>query len=144
MPAYLDSSLLLSMILKDARSHLAEGIWSEHSMRVSSFLTELECITVLRRIAKQHPDRFEGPWLDAKRGLLAATLETVSMKAIDSDVLETVRHDERLGVCRTLDAIHLATALLFQRVSEEPLVVCTLDQRMADACRLVGLPTLPL
>jgi len=143
MPAFFDSSVLLSILLNDDGADPAIQIWEENQDRVASSLMELECISVLRRSARQFSRSLPNTWLRDRKPELASYLEEVSLKPIDAEVVETVRHEDKLGSCRTLDAIHLGTALLFQRASEEPFVICTFDQRMAGACRLLGLQTLP-
>lgn len=143
MPAYVDSSLLLSMLLNDENAARASQAWREHQDRVASTLIELECITVLRRVAKQYPRRLPKKRLSLLRERLASYLEEVSLKHIDDTVIEIIRREDRLAGCRTLDAVHIATALLFQSVADGPLHVCTLDQRMAKACKQFGLVPIP-
>jgi predicted nucleic acid-binding protein len=62
-------------------------------------------------------------------------LETVSLVPIDDRVLERAARLERPEL-RTLDALHLATAL---SLGEEIGVILTYDDRLAGAARAAGL-----
>jgi hypothetical protein len=70
-------------------------------------------------------------------------LGSMILKPIDDEVMAYLRQDVRLAGCRTLDALHLATALLFQSHSEEPITLLTLDGRMQALARDVGLRVAP-
>ncbi|MBI4027956.1 MAG: hypothetical protein HY360_23430 [Verrucomicrobia bacterium] len=54
------------------------------------------------------------------------------MREVDRSVLDTLWKTTELAQCRTLDAIHLATAFLFQQQLDEPLRICSLDKRMRE------------
>ena len=136
MPAYFDSSVLLSLLVGDAHAHRARDLWHEESERVSSTLLEVECRTVLRRLPQA------GVSEAARRGAerrLDAALEEVTIKPLDEQIAVIVRDTFQLGGCRALDAAHLATALYFRDAAEPDLVLCTFDTRMAEIAARVGL-----
>lgn len=134
MPAYFDSSVLLSLILGDVHAQRAQALWHEELERVSSILLPLECSTVLRRV----------PGLDwspaarerAHEQVATATRE-LALKPVDEDIANLIRSTEALSQCRTLDAIHVATALFFRSGAAE-LRICTFDTRMADVASRLG------
>jgi len=64
-------------------------------------------------------------------------LRRVDLIGIDDRILDAAGTLEPL-VLRTLDAIHLATALA---VGDDLEGIVTYDERMIDAARLLGLPT---
>lgn len=139
MPALFDSSVVLSLLLKDSHADEAVRLWSSHEDRTASKLLEVECLCVLRRTAKTADARLPSGWLGERDSELATYLEEVSVKPIDDAVIELIRQEERLAGCRSRDAVHIATAILFQQASEDPFRVCTLDKRMAEMCERVGL-----
>ena len=128
MAAYFDSSVLLSLLLGDAKARWAEDLWASELERVSSLLLELECITVLRRVSMTGRDDVQRKETETR---LAAALEEVTLKPVDEDIAAQVRASPTLAGCRTLDAVHLATALYF-RTGEPDLRVYTFDARMAE------------
>ena len=136
MPAYFDSSVLLSLLVGDAHAQRARELWHEETERVSSSLLQVECTTVLRRLP-------QGDVSDADRrqveGRLVAALDEVTIKPVDEDIAAIVRDTPSLGGCRALDAAHLATALYFRDAGDAALALCTFDSRMAEIGARVGL-----
>ena len=51
MPAYFDSSVLVSLLVGDAQAKSARELWHGETERVSSIVLDVECTTVLRRLA---------------------------------------------------------------------------------------------
>ena len=143
MAAYFDSSVLLSLLLGDANAQWAEDLWDSELDRVSSLLLELECTTVLRRVLTAVREDVQRKETERR---LALALEEVTLKPVDEDIAAQVRGSATLAGCRTLDAVHLATALYF-RAGEPDLRVYTFDARMAEiasrlnftVCRPTGL-----
>jgi predicted nucleic acid-binding protein len=134
MPAYFDSSVLISLLVGDKQSGRARELWHGEVERVSSILLDIECTTLLRRLG-QAGSSFDR---DEAEERLSLALEEITLKPVDEDVAETVRSTPGLSGCRTLDAVHLATALYFQ-AADPDLLVCTFDVRMAEVAGRVGL-----
>ncbi len=64
-------------------------------------------------------------------------------KRLDDEIEEIVRGTSDLSDCRTLEAIHLVTALYFQPHHDEPINVVTLDRRMREVATRLGFTILP-
>jgi predicted nucleic acid-binding protein len=142
--AYFDSSCLLAILLEDAFSAPALTHWEDASERVSSLLFEAECIVTLRRIASSRGKRLTPGWLDERMALLAQSLKEITLQKVDGAILEIVRQEVSLSECRTLDAIHLATATFFQRrLRAEPLAVVSFDRRQREIAARLGFKVLP-
>lgn len=56
---------------------------------------------------------------------------------------ELIHLTPALADCRTLDAIHVATALHFKPYGEDPLEVVTLDRRMKQLAVTLGFKVQP-
>jgi len=97
-------------------------------------------VTVLRRAAALQPTRSASRFLSARLDALDELLKGIHLRNVDIEVLRCLRQEPRFGGCRTLDAIHLATALLFQEQSEDPVIVATMDERMKLLSVSLGLP----
>jgi predicted nucleic acid-binding protein len=136
MAAYFDTSVLLSALLGDVHAARALEQWREETDRVSSILLEVECRTVLRRIPSAAIT--DAARREAERRLETA-LEEVTLKPLDEDILAIVRSTPGLGGCRTLDAVHLATALYFHAAADDGFHIDTFDAQMGEVARRLGL-----
>lgn len=118
---YLDSSVALRTILDvPERMHLQSWMETPGAVLVSSRLLRTEVVRVLRRDARPLSD---GTPLFDRVGLFDVTRETHT-------VAESIeRH------IKTLDALHLATALLIG----EPVTVASHDTVMKDVAMHLGL-----
>jgi predicted nucleic acid-binding protein len=130
--AYVDSSAVLRVVLGQpgalAPSEvLAAGVTSE--------LTRVECLRALDRLRRRNV-------LDAAQATTALeALDSVSagLSVIDLDKLVLARAALPFGVpVGTLDAIHLATALLWRERNGPLEVFATHDAELALAARFAG------
>jgi len=134
--AYLDSSVLLRVILRQ-RGALKE--WDSIETGVASALAEVECLRTL--------DRFRlsagigDSEIARRRETVYRLLEAMEVIEVNQTVLSRAAQPfpTSLG---TLDAIHLATALLWQESSGKSLVMATHDAALATAARALGLEVL--
>lgn len=142
MPAYDDASFLLDGLLGSARPDHGR-IWDHDPIKFSSSLLEAECVTVLRRVAATRPSLEATEFLGIRLEWLDHCLASIHMVSLNNEVLRRLRTEPRLTNCRTRDAIHLATALLFQEQLDEPLTICTLDSRMRSTAHGLGFRIAP-
>ena len=122
--AYLDTSAFVKAPLgeRDARALAAAAdAWG---MRASSAILRVEATRAAARVG--------APAVEA----VGAALRRVVLVPLDDEVLDIAAHVADPGV-RSLDAIHLATAL---SLGDDLGVLLTYDARMADAARSLGLP----
>ncbi len=133
MIAYLDSSVFLRLILGQS-DQLAE--WSEVSAGVTSALSEVECLRTLDRLRIQRA---------VSDQVIATRREAVFHFMRSAEVVEPTRAvleraslplPTTLGI---LDAIHVATAMLWRERTNTELVMATHDRGMARAARACGL-----
>ncbi len=136
--AYLDSSVVLRLLLGQPDA-LAE--WGEVESGVASALVEVECLRTLDRL------RLMGALSDdslAERrvavfGLMAA------MEVVEITRAVLARASQPLPTALgTLDALHLATALLWREQSGAELALATHDAAMGRAARASGFPVIGL
>jgi len=122
---YLDTSALLKLIKPEIGSEALAAYLHDETELVSSALTAIEARRGARRAA---PDKL--PRLDI-------LLTRVDMVEISGPVIESA---SRLPdpLLRSLDAIHLATALLLRAEVD---VLLTYDERLAAAAKAHAIPT---
>jgi predicted nucleic acid-binding protein len=136
MKAYVDSSVLLRQVLGQPGA-LVE--WREIESAVASSLLRVECLRTLDRL------RLTGS-LDARqdaqrRESLSMSLESFDVVEITPAVLDRAAEPRPVPL-GTLDAIHLATALLWREEEAPDLALVTHDAALAAAGRLFGFPVL--
>ncbi len=123
---YLDSSAFVKLIVAEPDSAAARRFLANlDARRVSSALLRTESLRAVRRL---EPDALAS----VREGL-----RRVDLIGIDDRILDAAGTLEPM-VLRTLDAIHLATAIA---VGDDLDVVMTYDDRMVEAARLLGLAT---
>ena len=123
---YLDSSAFVKLAVEEPETRALRAFLAERDgRRVSSALLRTESLLAVRQLG--------GDVLSTVR----EGLRRVDLVAIDDRILDAAGTLEP-RVLRTLDAIHLATALA---VGDDLETVVTYDERMAEGARLLGLPT---
>lgn len=136
MIAYLDSSVVLRVVLGQPGA-LRE--WKQVTVGVGSGLVEVECLRTLDRL------RLEGALTDQaladSREAVYRILERLDVVEPSGPVLKRAAQPmaSPLG---TLDAIHLATALIWSETQSRSLVLATHDRALAIAGRSNGLRVL--
>jgi uncharacterized protein len=128
LPVYVDSSALLKLVLPEPERPALQQALAQWPDRVSSVLLDIECRRIVLRAG--NPAGF------GKR--LQEALETVALIRLDEMVQ---RLAGRIGPreLRSLDAIHLATAL---SMGDMPDALITYDDRLAAAARALDLRVL--
>ena len=122
---YLDSSALIKLVV-DERESAALRHWLQNRPDATWFTSALSEVEVLRAVGRVHP-----PALDAAR----AVLDLVVQLEIDENIRRAAATIPPVGL-RSLDAIHVASALLLRDETEAVLVY---DTKLAAACARAGL-----
>jgi predicted nucleic acid-binding protein len=134
--AYLDSSALLRLILREPGG--LEQLRSAEAL-VSSELVAAECPRTIDRLRLQGSLSLDQAV--ARRDAVGEWLEAVDLVLLQRSVLS--RASEPFPVpLGTLDALHLATALLWREQTGKDLVMATHDGELALAARAFGIETL--
>ena len=136
MIAYVDSSVLLRVVLGQPDA-LKE--WGRLSQGVASALVEVECLRTLDRLRVSRGLTDDA--IAQRRVAVYRLLEAMEVVEISYPVL--ARASQPLPTALgTLDAIHLATALLWKEQTGVDLTVATHDVALAVAARASGLRVL--
>jgi predicted nucleic acid-binding protein len=137
---YAESSAVLSWLLADERAEPVREALSSAEFVIASDLTLVECDRVLVRSAST------GRLLEPEAKEAAARLSQISERwvliRLDAEILERARRPFPREPLRTLDALHLASALAALRTTPD-LALLSLDQRVRRSGRELGLTLLP-
>jgi hypothetical protein len=128
LPVYLDSSALIKLILPEPESAALEKELQRWPDWLSSALAAIECRRALRRI------RAPATVIDRA----GCVLEMTTLLRLDEPVLRLAAHVGST-MLRSLDAIHLASAL---SIGDVPEAFITYDDRLAAAARKLKLHVL--
>ena len=130
MRVYVDSSALIKRAVAEAESHTLEQALDRHvhagDALVSSTLAWIEISRALRA-------RLDGDDHDVVSEAIDDALSGIAERPITADVVSLARRIDP-NVLRSLNAIHLATAVLLDVDT-----VLTYDDRLAEAARHNGL-----
>jgi predicted nucleic acid-binding protein len=123
--AYIDASAMVKLVVSEPQSEaLAAAIDLEWPYLAASEILAVETSRAVSRVG------------DIPRGLISRRLQSVALLPLTAEIRKTAARVGPVGL-RTLDAIHLATALA---ASDRIGAVLTYDARLSDACAAVGLP----
>lgn len=120
--AYVDASAMAKLVLEEPESPAMLRWYAESDQLISSRIGVIET----RRATMRHV--FDPAQLEI-------VLASITVVEIDAAIAQRAARVGPLGL-RTLDAIHLATALAAGDLS----AFVTYDDRLADAARMLGLP----
>jgi predicted nucleic acid-binding protein len=130
--AYIDTSALLRVVLREAG---ALNALRTFDTLVSSELIAVESARTIDRL--RHQGALSTAESAARLGVVTEWLEAVDLVLLRPPVL--ARAGEPLPTpLGTLDAVHLATALVWRERMQQPLVVATHDTALALAARAFG------
>lgn len=121
---YLDSSALVKLVVAEPESGSLRRFMRLHRVRMSSALARTEVVRAVRH---------RGPEVIARARRVVLRIDLVR---IDDALLDAAASLDAM-IVRSLDAIHLASAL---SVAAELEALVTYDARMTTGAELLGLP----
>jgi predicted nucleic acid-binding protein len=131
--AYIDASVILRLALGQPNA-LAE--WPKIQRGVSSALILTESLRTLDRLRLRA--KLADADVAARRAVILALIASLELVELDAVVLDRASQPmpTELG---TLDAIHLATALLWKEMTGAPITMATHDEALGLSAKAHGL-----
>ncbi len=140
MNLYAESSAVLSWLLGDEDAAQVRKALAGAEIVIASELTLVECGRVLVRAV--HTRRLAEADAGERAGLLAEAAAHWVLLKLEAEILERARRPFPAEPLRTLDALHLASALAARRAVPQ-LKLLSLDQRVRRCGRQLGFPLEP-
>jgi predicted nucleic acid-binding protein len=134
--AYVDSSVVLRVVQRAAN---ALPQWDLIDQLISSVLLRVECVRTIERL--RMIDQVAGDQLLEYRVTIAAIAGEAELIAIDESILE-LAEGEFSAPLKSLDAIHLASAIWWRDYHHVNLAFATHDKTLARAARAAGFEVL--
>ena len=134
--SYFDSSVLLTILLEEERQEEAFNYW-QNSTRVSSILLKIETLMSLRRTYETNKKKLSNNWLSKKMKTMEEYLSSVYYMVLNDKIEREIFSRKELTQCRSLEAIHLATALRFREINnnDKETYLYTFDKKMHSLAR---------
>ncbi len=136
MIAYVDASILLRLALGQPN---ALKDWPKVNRGVSSALVTAESLRTLDRLRLRAGLSDEE--VATRRAAILSLIESLEIVDLDATVLGRASQPMPIEL-GTLDAIHLATALLWMEMTGMELTMATHDEALGRGARAHGLPVL--
>jgi predicted nucleic acid-binding protein len=137
---YAESSAVLAWLLREPTAEAVRDAFAAAEVVIASDLTLIECDRVLIRAAGSG----QMPEMEAarRRALLEKTSAHWHLMRVDREVVERTRRPFPGEPLRTLDALHVASALT-ARQALPGLAVLSLDQKVRESSAALGFRVLP-
>ncbi len=128
MTLYVDSSALMKRYVDEHDSEAAVGLMASDPVLVTSRVAEVEVRRNLTRL-------LEGPQLTSARRQFTVDLDAFALVSLDGVTCNEAARIAEETLCRSLDALHLASALRAGAAT----TLLTFDLRQAQVARSLGL-----
>jgi len=140
MTIYAESSAVLAWLLGETKSKAVRSILAQADAVIASDLTLIECDRVLIRSAalKEMTEK----QATRRRARLNAAAAHWNLLRIAPEITDRARRPFPIEPVRTLDALHLASALLASSATDE-YAILTLDERLRQNAVEMGLAVRP-
>jgi predicted nucleic acid-binding protein len=137
---YAESSALLAWLMGESSGEQVRRILSRSQLVISSELTLIECDRVLiRAAAAGHISEADGA---DRQALLKSVSAHWNFLRLEDETIERARRPFPREPIRTLDAIHIASAL-FAQSAVRSLAILSLDERIRACTGALGFTVLP-
>lgn len=140
MNLYAESSSVLAWLLGEAEAGPVQSGLSSAELVIASDLTLVECDRVLHR-STLSGDLSEVDAADRRATLSRAAAHWILVR-LEGEVIERARRPFPVEPIRSLDALHLSTALLVRTLVPD-LRILALDRRVRDNGAALGFELLP-
>lgn len=136
---YLDTSVYLKLFLKEKGSAKAKKLVKERSLLSSAILAS-ECFSAFSRRARSN--EIDEKTFDRLVSRAKKDLPYIEIIRVTDEVLKKAEEVALRSTARTLDAIHIASALSFRELTGIELIFVTSDKRQEEAAKSEGLKTI--
>jgi len=128
--------------MNEPKTQEALSIWRNSKVRVSSILLKFEANIVLRRNYRNIRNKIGNNWLEGRLLDLKKYLEDVFCIDVNEKLENSVSDYDTLSKCKSLDAIHLATALdISKKFHRSEIHICSFDKNMLKIAKEFGFET---
>lgn len=136
---YLDTSTYLKLYVKEKGYDKARHLVKKSAV-LSSAILPVECFSALSR--KKHSGELDESIFDELASRIKKDLQSMEIIRVSDEILTKAESIVLNSTARALDALHIASALIFEELSGVKLDFITSDIRQAGIAKHYGLTTL--
>jgi uncharacterized protein with PIN domain len=137
---YAETSAVMAWLLDEARAPEVEAVLASADRVVTSDLTLIECDRAINRLVRMPAS--VAALVEPTQGRLKEAVAAWGVEPISGPVVERARAPFPDDAIRSLDAIHLATAVVVRSAVGE-VDVLSLDERVRTNAAALGFRVLP-
>jgi predicted nucleic acid-binding protein len=105
-------------------------------------LLKAETNISLLRFYRQNGHKLGEDWLNEKKALRKKFLNEIFFNDITEEFVDDMEQNDDLAKCKSLDAIHLATAMNARKNPDsEDIIICSFDKNMLAVAKELGFKT---
>ena len=134
--AYFDTSTWLKLYIREKGSEEGRDLARQYR-GLSSAVLLIECFSALSR--KWISREIDGRNLNRLVKSIQTNVRSLEMIQVNASVLDKAQEIVLQTLARPLDAIHIASALIFQEMARVKVLFVTSDHRQSDVAVHVGL-----
>ncbi|MDH5718396.1 MAG: PIN domain-containing protein [Spirochaetia bacterium] len=134
MALYLDSSFVLSILFEEDGYKENFNYFKKSKYIFTSIITELECIRNINRVHHELKKELHESWEKEKINILEKMISNINLIPINEDIKKEFYFRNKILKLKTLDAVHMASYSLFEKLITEELIFCTLDNEIKKYC----------
>lgn len=132
MALYIDTSFLLNIVYSEnGFEKYLEKINKSNNL-FSSILIEIEAYRSLNYTFNQNKKYLNNTWYQDTHNFIEKLITNINLKNLDAEIKNEFKKQKNISELKSLDAIHLSTALYIRRLISEDLVFCSLDEKLIE------------
>ena len=142
MFSYVDTSLVLSILFEEDTMEESISLLDNSKSKFSSTITIAECYNNLNKVKVSNVSQKMEIWYSTKVKELEKILSLLNFKVYDKDIVNLIKTNINLIGCKTLDSIHLATAMYIKMKTDSEIKILSYDKKMNKVGKKIGLETI--
>lgn len=138
MAIYVDTSFLLNTIYLEEGFKKHVKLLEKEQYQFSSILLEIEAFRSLNYVRMNRKSDDVEEWFNKKLTYADELLSRINLKNIDKEVRDEIRKNRNICELKSLDSIHLGTAIFLGNMISEELIFLTLDDKLKSIAKKFG------
>lgn len=132
MALYIDTSFLLNIVYSENGFEKNLEKINKSNNLFSSILIEIEAYRSLNYTFNQNKKYLNNTWYQDTHNFIEKLITNINLKNLDAEIKNEFKKQKNISELKSLDAIHLSTALYIRRLISEDLVFCSLDEKLIE------------
>lgn len=132
MALYIDTSFLLNIVYSEKGFEKNLEILNKSNNLFSSILIEIESYRSLNYTFNQNKKYLDNNWYQDTHNFIEKLISNINLKNLDAEIKNEFKKHKNISELKSLDAIHLSTALYVKKLISEDLIFCSLDEKLID------------